>query len=128
MHCLDSSFLINYLNGHPDAQAYLEDPDRPAGAFYTPSHVLFELYDGLGESTDRTLDEFDEAIDWVTPIPFTAASAREAIQIKGELQADGNAINLKDVLIAGTVREVGGTIVTRDSHFEHVAGLPADTY
>jgi tRNA(fMet)-specific endonuclease VapC len=128
MNCLDSSFLIDYLDGHPDAQTYLEDPDRPAGSFYTPSHVFFELYDGVGESADRTLDEVDDAIDWVTPIPFTAASAREAIKIKDELQANGNAINLKDVLIAGTVREAGGTIVTRDRHFENVAGLHVESY
>jgi tRNA(fMet)-specific endonuclease VapC len=128
MNCLDSSFLIDYLDGHPDTQTYLGDPGRPAGSFYTPSHVFFELYDGVDESTDRTLDEVDDAIDWVTPIPFTAASACEAIKIKNELQANGTAINLKDVLIAGTVREAGGTIVTRDGHFANVAGLRVDTY
>jgi tRNA(fMet)-specific endonuclease VapC len=126
MNCLDSSFLIDYLNGLPEAQAYLED--RPTGSFYVPSHVLFELYDGVSEYTNRDLDEFDGAIDWATPLPFTAASSREAIQIKYELRADGNEINLKDVLIAGTIRDVGGTIVTRDSHFDHVAGLRVENY
>lgn len=45
---------------------------QPAGSFYTPSLVLFELYDEIGEYTDHNLDEFNEAVDWVTPLPFTA--------------------------------------------------------
>ena len=101
---------------------------QPAGSFYTPSLVLFDLYDGIGEYTGHDLDEFDEAVDWVTPLPFTVKSAREAIKIKQELKANGTPVNLKDVLIAGTVREVGGTIVTRDSNFESVAGLRIENY
>jgi tRNA(fMet)-specific endonuclease VapC len=54
MNCLDSSYLIDYFNGLPEAQAYLDG--RPAGSFYTPSLVLFELYDGLSEHADRDLD------------------------------------------------------------------------
>jgi len=33
-----------------------------------------------------------------------------------------------DALIAGVVREAGGTLVTRDSHFDRVAGLDVTTY
>ena len=126
MNCFDSSFLIDYLNGRSAAQTFLDD--HPTEAFYTPSLVLFELYDGLVEHTDRTLDEFDDSLDWVTPMPFTAASSREAIKIKQELKANGTPVNLKDVFIAGTVREVGGTVVTRDGHFEHIEGLPVENY
>lgn len=70
MSCWDSSFLIDYLNGLPEAGAYMEG--QPAGSFYTPSLVLFELYDEIGEYTDHNLDEFNGAMDWVTPLPFTA--------------------------------------------------------
>ncbi|WP_049971255.1 type II toxin-antitoxin system VapC family toxin [Haladaptatus cibarius] len=126
MNCLDSSFLIDYLNGQPDAQEYMET--NPTSSFYSPSLVLFELYDGLDEHTDRSLDEFDAALDWITPMPFTVASSREAIKIKRELKANGMPVNLKDVLIAGTVREAGGTIVTRDDDFKHVAGLSVRNY
>ena len=45
---------------------------QPAGSFYTPSLVLFELYDEIGEYTDHNLDGFNEAVDWVTPLSFTA--------------------------------------------------------
>lgn len=126
MNCLDSSFLIDYLNGKSAPRAYLDD--NPTAAFYATSHVLFEIYDGVGERTDRAFDDLDDALDWVTPLPFTAESSREAITIKQELKANGTPINLKDVFIAGTVREAGGTIVTRDGHFEHVEGLPVESY
>jgi tRNA(fMet)-specific endonuclease VapC len=33
-----------------------------------------------------------------------------------------------DVLIAGVVREAGGTIVTRDQDFARIDGLPVESY
>lgn len=126
MNCLDSNFLIDYLNGKSESRTYLDN--NPTAAFYATSHVLFEIDDGLDEHTDHAFSTIDDALDWVTPLPFTAESSREAIKIKQELKANGTPVNIKDVFIAGTVREAGGTIVTRDGHFEHVEGLPVETY
>ena len=37
-------------------------------------------------------------------------------------------INLGDVLIAGIVREAGGSIVTGDNHFKRIDGLDFISY
>lgn len=123
MNCLDSSFLVDYLNGKSAVGAQLED--RPAGSFYVPTIVLFELFKGVGADE---IDEIAGAIDWATPLPLTAAAAREAAEINHELASQGTPINQFDVLIAGVVRAVGGTLLTRDRYFQRVTDLDVEIY
>lgn len=69
-----------------------------------------------------------EQLEWADHFPLTPLAARKAALIDGELERSGRKINLRDVLIVRTVREAGGTIITRDSHFEHVDGLHVRQY
>lgn len=45
-----------------------------------------------------------------------------------ELHGTGEPIGAIDTLIAGVVRAAGGTIVTREAHFERVGGLDVVRY
>jgi len=45
-----------------------------------------------------------------------------------ELHANGTPIGSLDILVAGVVREAGGTLVTAGGHFDHVDGLETDTH
>lgn len=133
MHCLDTSFLVDYLyprnDHHDDAKAYLRD--RRDRAFHVPIHALYELYryaawnaSDPGDAIERT----EEALSWTEPLDATPAAVREAALIARECKERGTPINRGDELIAGAVREVGGTLVTRDGDFEDVPDLAVERY
>jgi len=127
MICLDTSVLIDYLDGTEAAERYLED--QSGTPFFAPSLSLFEVYRGAAQSGGPdAVARAQRALEWVEPLELDADAAREAAQIEAELLEDGAPINLGDVLIAGVVRNVGGTIVTDDSDFEAVAGLTVQQY
>lgn len=131
VHCLDTSFLLDYLDedrpASADAKSYLEA--HPDHEYHLPTVAFFEVLRGgarlRGESG---VADLIEQLDWADHLPLTPAGAREAALIDGELASEGAEINLGDVLIAGSVREAGGTMVTRDNHFERVEGLDVESY
>lgn len=131
MYCPDTNFLIDYLDedrpASEDAKAFLEaNPDRE---YRIPSVAFFEVLRGGARLRGAAgVADLIEQLDWADHLPLTPPAAREAALVDGELEQSGQKINLGDVLIAGTVREASGTIVTRDSHFENVDGLDVKRY
>lgn len=128
MFCLDATFVIDYVDG---VEATREFHDRHStGAYYVPTVVLFEFYRGeIGPRSSTTLADLRRALDWTRELPFTDSAAGEAAEIETELMARDEGIGARDTMIAGTVREADGTIVTRNAgHFERVDGLDVRTY
>lgn len=131
MFCLDNNFLIDYLDtdrdASEDAKVLLEEnPDRD---YAIPSVAFFEVLRGGARLRGPAgVTDLIEQLDWADHLPLTPLAAREAALIDGELTTTGQQINLGDVLIAGTVREADGAVVTRDSHFDHVEGLTVKKY
>lgn len=129
MYCLDATFLIDYLNeedGGP-TEAFLRANDRCS--FAAPTVALYEVSLGaLLPDADVEVTDVRGALDWIEPLPLTETAAAEAARIETELMGDGSRIKKRDVLIAAVVREAGGTIVTRDEHFDRVEGLSVEFY
>ena len=119
----DSSFLADYLRGHEYTREFIEAHDD--AAFFTTSVVLFELgYGALKHpSPSETLRTVNENVDWLQVDGFDADAANEAVTIQNELRDEGAVLSIPDVLIAGSVRSVDGTLVTGDSDFERVRDL-----
>ena len=127
MKCLETSFLIDYLDGHEAAGAYLEA--RSNAPFFAPSLSLYEVYRGAARSDGPGgVDRAERALEWVEPLDLGAGASREAALIEAELLDGGTPINLGDVLIAGIVRDAGGTVVTNDADFERVQNLDVERY
>lgn len=131
MLCPDTSFLLDYLDeGRPatsDAKAYLDA--RRDRDYRIPSVAFFEVLRGGARLRGPAgVADLVEQLEWANHLPLTPAAAREAALIDGELVDTGREINLADVMIAGAVREAGGTVVTRDNHFDRVDGLAVETY
>ena len=129
MKAVDTTFLVDYLT---------EDDEGPVAEFletteneplYAPTLVSNEVYRGaVFADGAETVDDLARRLEWLKRLPFTDASAREAVAVERELKADGEPINRLDVLIAGVVREVGAELVTRDEHFRVVDGLEVVEY
>jgi len=127
MNRLDTSALVDYLHGTDAMAAFLEaNQERP---LFAPTVALHEVF--VGAARLRGVEDVEDAredLDWVEPLELTADGAAEAALIEAELEDAGAKIEAMDTLIAGVVREAGGTLVTRDSHFDRVAGLDVQTY
>lgn len=131
MYCPDTSFLLDYLDedrqAATDAKAFLE---ANADAEYAiPAVAYFEVLRGGARlrGPDGVAD-LEAQLNWADRLALTPESAREAALVDAELADAGAEINLGDALIAGSVRETGGTVLTRDDHFERVEGLAVETY
>lgn len=126
MNCLDTNALIDYLEGEPAIAAYLEASQQP---YFAPTIALHEVFVGAARLQGVAgVDSAREDLDWLEPVPLTVDSAAEAARIDAELHSDGTPIGALDTLIAGVVRETGGTIVTADSHFDQVDDLATVNY
>lgn len=127
MIALDATFLLDYLDGDSATADYLaEHAEKP---FFSPTLALFATYRGAARSAGAAgIERVVADLDWVEPLPFEEAAAREAATIEAELLGTGQPINLADVLIAGVCRLHGATLVTRDGDFDAVDGLETAPY
>lgn len=119
---LDSSFLVDYLDGRAHTADFLEaNRGRP----FVASHlVFFELYRGGAHAGGPSaIDRIASSLEWVRLLETTDEHAREAALIEAELLELGQPINLGDVLIAGACRASGGALATCDGDFERVPEL-----
>lgn len=127
MIALDTSFILDYLDGIEATASFIEAHEREP--FYAPTLVLFEVYRGAARVGGRdAIDEVASSIDWLESLPMTEVTAREAVLIEAELLDAGTPINLGDALIAGICRHNGARIVTRDGDYERVDGLDVQMY
>lgn len=122
MNCLDTNVLIDYLEGEPYVGEFLESNQETP--LFVPTPALHETFIGAVRTRGEDgLEKVRSDLDWLEPVELTIGGAAEAAKIDEELHSSGEPIGPLDTLIAGVVREAGGTVVTRDDHFERVRGL-----
>jgi tRNA(fMet)-specific endonuclease VapC len=126
MNCLDSSFLIDYLNGLSSIEAYLRDHENES--FFAPTPSIYEVAYGEGRLTGTPVEQSATKLAWCNPLPFDYQSAIAAARIRRELEDRGEMLDNGDILIGATVLTNGGTIVTGDDHFERIDGLDVEYY
>lgn len=127
MNCLDSSAVIDYLEGETAIGEYLEAREREP--FFAPTVVLQDVFVGAARlNGSEGVRQVREDLAWVEPLPLTVDGAAEAAIVDAELRNDGTPIGPMDATIAGVVREVGGTLITSDEDFEQVPDLDIARY
>ncbi|MFC6965120.1 type II toxin-antitoxin system VapC family toxin [Halocatena marina] len=127
MNCLDSSYLIDYLEAHDGAKGWLESNEEQPLA--TTTVALYETYRGiLWSGSSMTMDGVFETFNWAIVLPFDEAAAREAALIQRELRENGTPVGTPDVMIGAITRSVDSTVVTRDSDFDYIPNLSVENY
>ncbi|WP_207591695.1 PIN domain-containing protein [Halomontanus rarus] len=125
MNCLDTNVLIDYLEGDEDVGEFVQAHEREP--MFAPTAALYETFIGAVRTRgEEGLERARSDLDWVEPLEVTVDGVAEAARIDGELHDAGEPIGALDTLIAGVVRDAGGTVVTRDDHFERVDGLDVE--
>lgn len=118
---LDTNIYSDYAEGIPET---VDTMATSGSSFYLPSVVLGELHFGFMKGrrqhfNERKLKEFIERLT-VGIIDINDDVARKYAIIYLALQKKGAKIPINDVWIAASCMEVGGTLLTRDNHFNVV--------
>lgn len=128
---LDTSFLIDVMNASPAALAKVDEIEEDGADQHVPAMTLQELYIGVGASEmpaeERRKVEY--VVESRSIVPTTAAIARKAGRIDGNLRTDGTPIDIGDATIGavGVVRDEP-VVTGNPTHFDRIPGLEVETY
>lgn len=122
MTFLDSSVIIDMLEGVPDVVEYVEDRGQP---YLTSSLCVFEVIDGEVGSGETDVVGVRQEFGGVRSLDLNEQIAMEAGRMQDRLLDDGERMAARDLLIAATARSTGDELIVADSDFEtrHLSDL-----
>ncbi len=124
MLCLDSDILIAFLRKKLDSLKFIQEHENEGLA--TTMISQFELLIGakISEKKSENVLKIRDLTSRLTVLNIGDKEVEECSDIYAELQKSGQVIEIRDVLIAGTCRRAGITLVTRnEDHFRRISGL-----
>lgn len=128
MVCLDTSFLIDVLDGHEAARAVMEELDeRSTIGTVTPVSAA-ELWVGANLGSVAEYEASAELLDSLVLLEFSRDCARRAGKLQAALTRDGEPLGFTDCMIAAIAMENDEVLVTRDDDFERIGELQLRTY
>ena len=118
---LDTNIYCDFAEARPD----VIDAIATYGQFvFFPSAVLGELFFGFMKGDKQQVNEkkLRQIVSRlkIEIIDINADVARKYAMLHLALQRKGIKIPINDVWVAACCMEIGGTLLTRDKHFEHV--------
>ena len=115
MTFLDSSVIIDMLEGIPDVVEYVEDRGQP---YLTSSVCVFEVIDGEVGSESTDIVAVRQEFGGVRALDLNEQIALEAGRMQDQLMDDGERMATRDLLIAATARSTGDELIVADGDFE----------
>jgi predicted nucleic acid-binding protein len=130
MNCLDSSFVVDFLDPetshHDSAVSWMREHHEEPLAL--PAICAFEVIRGTARAGD---EQFDRAVAFLrtsSVVDLTLPGSIAAGELDGQLHASGTPLGARNTIVATAAREGGGTLVTRDRDFERVPELDVEFY
>ena len=123
---LDTKALSAYLDRAPGAVEILSE----AGEIAIPVIVAGEFAFGVAQSRHREAYErsLQRMLDRCTVLDIGIETARHYAALRVELEGAGRLIPANDVWIAALSRQHAIPVMSRDTHFDFVAGLRRRTW
>ncbi len=123
---LDTNIYCDFAEGLPDAVDAIATYGQ---SIFIPSVVIGELFFGFMKGSRQQFNEkkLRQVVSRlkIEIIDVNADVARKYAMIYLSLQKKGMKIPVNDVWIAACCMEIGGTLLTRDKHFELVDQIGA---
>jgi tRNA(fMet)-specific endonuclease VapC len=121
---IDTNIYVDFAVGKSDVVDFLAFQNME---MFLPAVVAGELFYGFIKGSRSAFNEerfhgFIETLN-VSIIPIDEEVARKYAIIFLDLSSKGNRIPINDVWIAACCMSIGGTLLTRDRHFEQVAQI-----
>ncbi len=122
---LDTSVLVHVLRG---VESIVDRLD--AGTETSVPSIVLELYYGAMKSERRVenLAKIESLAAHITVLACDRTAAMHFAEVKDALRRNGTPIPENDIWIAAIARQHDLTLVTRDRHFEFVAGVMIDRW
>ena len=132
MICLDTNIVIAYLKRGPTHLVERFQKEVFAGHLALPVPVLSELHYGVAKSA-RQVENRGRLTSFlqlpIAVLPFDAADAEEAGNIRAALARAGTPIGPYDVMIAAQARRRGAILITANTgEFSRVPGLAIENW
>ncbi|MEM3750070.1 MAG: type II toxin-antitoxin system VapC family toxin [Candidatus Jordarchaeales archaeon] len=123
--CLDSDVLISYLRGKSAAVDDVRRLEEEAVTLSTTSINAFEVFYGAYKSGRRmNVESASRLMERLVILHFDREAAEAAGRILAQLEAKGELVEFRDVLIGATCLVNGYTIATWNAkHFRRIPGL-----
>ncbi len=124
--CLDSTVLIDNLRGRKQTVEFIGKQESSGSNLATTTINSFELYYGAYRSTkrDKNLAATRLLLRRLTILELSDEASEEAGKILAMLDAKGEPVEFRDVLIGAIAKTHGTTLVTKDTeHFLRIPGL-----
>lgn len=117
---LDTSVLINFLHGKPEALALFRDLTSRRVALAISCITVAELYAGirLGEEVETA-----RLIDSLDCLPLTGEIAKKAGLIRAEQRRLGRTFALDDLMIGATAIAYGFPLITDNRKDFEIPGI-----
>ena len=122
---LDSSFVIDHLNGQPEAVDHLRSIFDRGDQPLVNEIVVCEVRAGLREEDVDILNLMLEPFEFIQPGPETALLAGSW---RAEAHRRGRALSLADGLIAAAAYSNRATVVTRNVRDFALTPVALETY
>lgn len=115
MTFLDSSVIIDMLEGVPEVVEHVEDRGQP---YLTSAICVFEVVDGKVGSGETDVVGIRQQFGGVQALDLNEQIALEAGRMQDKLMEDGERMAARDLLIAATARSTGDELIVADEDFE----------
>ncbi len=128
---LDTTFLIDFMEGLPEAMQKIETLQSENETIYVTAPSVFELWTGLAQCQRPVSEEqkIRRVVDSQLFLDLDKSSAEEAGLMNGNLSKAGMPIDPEDCMIAGIAKHYDETILTRNiKHFRRIVGVKIEEY
>jgi predicted nucleic acid-binding protein len=127
---LDTSFLIDLMNGDEGATEKAKQLETDLTQQRLSSMTLFELYYGVARAVDSETErqQIEDVLASKPVHPADTAVMRKAGRLAGELQNDGTPVGDGDVIIGATADVVEEPVLTRNVDDFDRLGVDVETY
>ncbi len=123
---VDTNAAISYINGDEKIRALFDKTQT----LFTSVIVLGELYFGAENSqhSESNMAQIEGFIAEITVLTCNLETAKHYGHIYQKLKAVGRPIPVNDIWIAATAIQHDLTLISRDHHFQAVAGLTVQNW
>ena len=115
MTVVDTSVIIDYLAGVDDVVRWVDRQE----SLLTSSVCIYEVLEGEVFGPGRTdIYQARQEFSRVQSLEFNETLTMEAARLQSELQAEGETLAARDVMVAATARSTGDILAVADSDFQ----------
>jgi predicted nucleic acid-binding protein len=119
MRVLDTTFLIDYLDGVEATREFYEARGGESGRWIVPVPVYAEVLVGEGNLPGGDVAGARNDLAWVEPYAVDEQTAVMAGEIADRIDPEGPFLDGPDALVAAVGKELDAPVVAADSDLTH---------